>query len=270
MECHKCMELLGAYGDGELELSASLEIEKHLQDCVMCARAVRMQRVISEKLKDPGLRYTAGTALRDRVAILVRQQQTLDAPALRHNSAIPPSIPLIQPRIRFWRTLAIAAMVALVATVAFTTYRELGNKPMNAMLASDVLAGHVRSLMATHMLDVISTDQHTVKPWFAGKLDFSPQVQDLKEDGFPLIGGRLDYLHGRSVAALVFQRRKHVINLFTWPLGKSEDIGAGQYDQAGYHVRSWNIAGMTYWAVSDVNAGDLDDFVKLYRDRITR
>jgi anti-sigma factor RsiW len=263
LECHNCLELLGAYADDELELSASLQIEQHVQDCAMCARAARNQRAIAEKLRNPSLRYAAGADLRERMGLLVRHQQSPAVPVARQT---PPF--QFSSRIRFWRSAAIAVMLALAASITFTAYREFNRNGGTGTLASEVLADHVRSLMAAHALDIISTDQHTVKPWFMGKLDFSPEVEDFKEDGFPLVGGRLDYLHGHAVAALVFQRRKHIINLFTWPLNETDNGGPAQLDQAGYHLRAWNAAGMAYWAISDVNTTDLENFVKLYRDRI--
>jgi len=263
MECHECAELLGAYADGELELSTSLQVEGHVQECARCARAMRTQRAVSEKLKDPGLRHRAGAALRERVLETVRREGKADTPA---TASIPAVFPM-QRQVRVWRRLAIAALVGLVATLAFTGYRELRGQRGGATLASEVLASHVRSLMAAHVTDVVSSDQHTVKPWFMGKLDFSPEVEDLKEEGFPLAGGRLDYVNGHAVAALVFQRRQHVINLFTWPMGKGEEV-AGPVDQAGYHVRAWSARGIMYWAVSDVNAEELEGFVKAYQARV--
>jgi anti-sigma factor RsiW len=130
-------------------------------------------------------------------------------------------------------------------------------------LAQDVISSHVRSLLATHLLDVPSTDQHTVKPWFDGKLKFSPPVYDFTERGFRLIGGRLDYINGREVAALVYQRNKHVINLFISPSESGSNTAAESFTKDGYNVSHWDRDGFEFWAVSDVNAEDLRAFADL-------
>ncbi len=132
------------------------------------------------------------------------------------------------------------------------------------LLTQEVQVAHVRSLMANHLVDVASTDQHTVKPWFNGKLDFSPPVTDLAPQGFPLVGGRLEYLDGREVAALVYQRNKHYINLFIWP-SQDQEAGLQRSDYNGYHLFHWTQSGMTFWAVSDVNPKDLVSFIQAYR-----
>ena len=135
----------------------------------------------------------------------------------------------------------------------------------NQQVADEVVASHVRSLMVSHLMDVPSTDQHTVKPWFNGKLDFSPSVTDFAKDGFPLVGGRLDYIEGRPVAALVYQRGKHVINVFMWPTSGDETTAERIQTQHGYHVEQLMIAGMNCWVVSDLNQQELGKFAELLR-----
>jgi len=128
-------------------------------------------------------------------------------------------------------------------------------------VAANVLSAHLRSLAGTHLLDVPSSDHHTVKPWFNGKLDFSPAVKDV--DGFPLLGGRLEYLDGHPAAALVYGRRQHIINLFTWP--SSAPTADASETRNGYNLQSWSGNGMVFWVVSDLNQAELRQFVSLYQ-----
>lgn len=160
-----------------------------------------------------------------------------------------------------WRWLAIAASVLLVASLTWNIAQFRSRVDPQQVLAANVLSAHVRSLAGTHLLDVPSTDQHTVKPWFNGKVDFAPGVKEVA--GFPLIGGRLEYFDGRPAAALIYGRRKHTINLFTWPSAGS--TSETSETRNGYHLISWSNSGMTFWAVSDLNETELQQFVALYR-----
>ena len=130
-------------------------------------------------------------------------------------------------------------------------------------LADEIVSAHIRSLMLEHKLDVASSDQHTVKPWFDGKLDFAPPVVDLASQGFPLLGGRLDYFNGRQVAALVYQRHKHFINVFIWPVDSRAPAGGRAAARQGYNLVHWTASGMTFWAVSDLNTAELEQFAQL-------
>jgi anti-sigma factor RsiW len=168
-----------------------------------------------------------------------------------------------RPAAAFWRWIAIAAAVLLAASAAWNIALLRSRTSSADLIAQDVLSSHVRSLMGTHLLDVPSSDQHTVKPWFGGKLDFSPDVRDFAAQGFPLIGGRIDYVGGRPAAVLVYQRRKHIINVFTWPSTATD--GRPELDRNGYHVVHWNISGMSWWAVSDLNLDELRQFENLFR-----
>ena len=160
-----------------------------------------------------------------------------------------------------WRWLAVAASVLLIASVAWNIALLKTRVDPQRLLAADVLSAHIRSLAGTHLLDVPSSDQHTVKPWFDGKIDFAPDVKFL--DGFPLLGGRLEYLDGHPAAALIYGRAKHSINLFIWP----SPTPAAEATQTlnGYHMLSWSGNGMTFWAVSDLGEAELREFVLLYR-----
>jgi anti-sigma factor RsiW len=158
----------------------------------------------------------------------------------------------------------LAATVAVMLGLVFL-YRDaiFDHARGNNILPQEVISSHVRSLLATHLLDVPSTDQHTVKPWFNGKLRFSPPVQDFADHDFRLIGGRLDYLNGQEVAALIYQRNRHIINMFVWPSQSVDSAAAETFTRDGYNVSHWNRAGFEWWAVSDVNAEDLKNFTAL-------
>jgi anti-sigma factor RsiW len=165
----------------------------------------------------------------------------------------------------YWQWAAIAAAILLVASVAWNIV-QLRPRGAEDSIAENILADHIRSLIGTHLMDVVSTDQHTVKPWFAGKLDFSPPVQNLDADGFPLAGGRIEYIADRRVAALIYYRRKHIINLFIWPAAERDATsqgGTALLTRNGYNILHWTSGSMTYWAVSDVSVADLKIFRNL-------
>lgn len=153
-------------------------------------------------------------------------------------------------------------LLYLAATVILIAVPLLRGPSNDEILRREIVSGHVRSLMAGHLADVASSDEHTVKPWFAGKLNFSPMVVDLKNQGFPLIGGRLDYIDNRPVAALVYQRQKHYINLFVWPSHSDSDADTKMILRQGYNLLHWSKAGMTYWAISDLNQAELQEFAR--------
>jgi anti-sigma factor RsiW len=169
-----------------------------------------------------------------------------------------------------WEWLALAAAIVVAAIVGSSLLPRLRAPNADQFLATQLIASHVRSLMANHLMDVASSDQHTVKPWLDAKLDFAAPVVDLSGEGFPLIGGRLDYLDNHSAAALVYQRRKHFINLFVWPTTPGDSKGQTMVEREGYHLLHWNDGDFTYWAVSDVNVGDLQNFKQLFEQQTTR
>jgi anti-sigma factor RsiW len=165
-----------------------------------------------------------------------------------------------------WISAAVGAMAVVVAVVIAGPM--LSRRSSSSQIAQEVVSAHIRSLMANHLTDVSSSDQHTVKPWFAGKLDFSPPVVDLKDDDFPLVGGRLDYAGNRPVAALAYRRGGHVINLFAWPSTSNADVAEAFDSRQGFNVLSWSHAGTTYWVVSDLNATELRQFASLVQSRV--
>jgi len=249
VNCQETQDLIHGYVDGELDLVRNLEIERHIKGCELCSRAYRTQQDLKGELQAAPLRYTAPQELRRRIRSSLREVGE-PAPARRAFNWLPT-----------WRWAGAVAALALVAVISWNLARVSRAPSGDERVAQEVIDSHVRSLMANHLEDVPSTDQHTVKPWFNGRLDFSPPVQDLAKEGFPLVGGRLDYLESRPVAALVYQRRKHFINLFIWP--STPDSGQGAVMRKGYIVLHWTQSGMAFWAVSDLNSSELQEFVKL-------
>lgn len=249
MSCQETQDLIHGYVDGELDLVRSIEIERHLQSCESCSQAHQSQLDLKKALHASPLRYTAPPDLRRRIRSAVGEadEQVLGRPAF--------------PWLTTWRWVGVVASLVLVAAISWNVGRVSRAPSGEQLLAQEVMDSHVRSLMANHLADVPSSDQHTVKPWFNGKLDFSPPVADLATDGFPLVGGRLDYLDNRPVAALVYQRRKHFINLFVWP--STHDSGQGAVTRQGYNLLHWTRSGMVFWAASDLNAAELQEFEKL-------
>jgi anti-sigma factor RsiW len=253
MDCNQAQPLLNAYADGELDLMRHLEVEAHLQTCPACARVVGNVVAGRDALREALPRYPAPISLTQRI------QASLPKP-----TAIP-LIPAPRSTIAYFgKYLGMAAslLVALsIGIIAGMNYAKTTN------LTDEAVAAHVRSLMAEHLTDVASTDQHTVKPWFAGKIDFSPPVVDLATDGFPLIGGRLERLDHRPVAALVFRRREHAINLFIWPADATA-LAERSTHSDGYQTMAWSEGGMNYVVVSEISATELADFVKTFRAHI--
>jgi anti-sigma factor (TIGR02949 family) len=250
MNCEEARRLLPAYADGELALSQALAFEQHLEGCAECAAALRLHKGLSTAVR--GLPYhRAPDTLRAR---LRRQLPLEDAPA--------PAAVAAAPRRR--RDLARWAMpVAAGLVLAVGLNLGLSTRRTDEGLREELVAAQVRSLQADHLNDVASTDQHTVKPWFAGKLDYAPPVRDLSQQGYPLVGGRLDYIGRREVAALVYHRRKHTINLYVWPAQEDASLAPAGQSREGYSMVHWRNEGMEYWAVSDLNAAELREFAKL-------
>jgi anti-sigma factor RsiW len=253
VDCDAARVLLHGHLDGELDLVPDLEVKRHLEQCLRCAREYAALRAMRTRLKDESLRFEAPAELKEKI----RRAVNVAAPraetyAARRRFFSPSAI-------RFAIPLAVAAMLALFIVPRLIRPGD------NEILAREVVASHVRSMMASHLTDVASTDQHTVKPWFNGKLDFSPPVTDFAKDGFALFGGRLDYLDRRPVAALVYQHGKHVINVFMWPVAGKTTSAERVEMQQGYNVEQIIVAGMNCWIVSDLNQPELSKFRELLR-----
>jgi anti-sigma factor RsiW len=254
LNCQETQKLIHAYLDGELDLVKSLEIEEHLQGCPTCSQIYQNQQALRTSLNAGLLYFRSPAPLRKNIQAALRQA---DQPETRAARA---------PRRIAWRWAAVAASLVVVVFAAWGVVRSLSAPFANDLLAQEVVASHVRSLMPDHLVDVPSSDQHTVKPWFSGKLDFSPVVDDLANQGFPLVGGRLDYLDNRPVAALVYRYQQHLINLFSWPAAGASDTAVTVDTRQGYHVAHWIKSKMAYWAISDVNETELQQFVQLVQN----
>jgi anti-sigma factor RsiW len=248
MNCDRVRSLIDAYTTDELDLAATVDVEEHLHECPACAADLESLRALRRTVQDPSLRYTAPAELRRRVSDDLNRIDAMKTPAPHHRS----------------RRFALAAAIAALLVLPWLAMYRNSSRFTSEQLAAEITSSHIRSLMADHLLDVPSTDQHTVKPWFNGKLDFSPTVVDLTAQGFPLIGGRLDYINNRPVAAIVYQRHKHLINLYTWP-SPAADAQPSPLQHNGYNVLTWTHSRMNCVAVSDVNQQELRQFADLLR-----
>lgn len=251
MNCREIRALSHAYADRELDLVRTNEIEQHLNDCRSCSREIANIRALSSALKSSTFYFRAPANLTKKIRA---------STCARNGTAHWPQRSVVRKEswaqwMRWFIPVAASALVIVLA-ISFVPSAD-------KRLTEEVVASHVRSLMANHLTDVASTDQHTVKPWFDGKIDFAPPVSDLAERGFPLVGGRLDYLQNRSVAAEVYQRNKHFINLFVWPTLQHRNTAKKLAIEKGYNVIYWQSSGMNYSAVSDLNAAELREFADL-------
>lgn len=235
-------ELLHAYSDGELDLLKAREVEQHLRSCGECRATEEQIRALREVLTSDAPAYRAPARLRKNIRAALRREAKETS---------------FSPRLVFAAGAAFAAM--LLWLILFQTIRSSHE---NAIV-DQVVANHVRSLLATHLVDIASSDQHTVKPWFDGKIDFAPDVHDFAMSGFPLVGGRLDYLDRKTVVALVYQRNKHPINVFVSPASGTSDSSPSASTLRGYNVVSWTQREMNYWAISDLNETELRQFASL-------
>lgn len=248
MSCELTSSVLHGYLDGELDAARAADFEQHLVSCPECVRALEAQESMRGALQRAELYERAPTALRKKVLA-----------DLRAESGAPSRASL---RVMPWQWLAVAAALLLAGLAGWRLLPGMTGNRGETALAAAIVDAHLRSLQPGHLEDVVSSDQHTVKPWFDGKLDFAPPVSDLANEGFPLQGGRLDVVGGRTVAVLVYARRKHIINVFVWPT-KEADSEPVAGSQLGYNWLSWRKAGMSFSGVSDVNAADLRELERL-------
>ncbi|MDB4913871.1 MAG: putative transrane anti-sigma factor [Gemmatimonadetes bacterium] len=249
MQCAECLDLLNPYHDGELLPEELAEVRDHLALCPECTRAYDELVATSHLLQDGLVRYAAPDVLNARIRS-----------ALAHEDATPLRPAFASPR---WLRLAAAGLLIAV-TSSLATWGTVRVRGASRTARDEILATHVRSLMPGHLMDVASNNQHNVKPWFNGRVDLSPPVPALDSTGFVLDGGRLDYVGGRTVAAIVYLRRQHVVNVFSWPEA-GDDSDPSVVTTQGYHLVNWRTGGVAFWAASDLNQTELSEFVALFR-----
>jgi anti-sigma factor (TIGR02949 family) len=243
MNCDDVRSRLSAYLDDELPANEAQEMAAHLSACPDCAAAYEDHLHTRERVRDELRSLTVPDVLRARILGDVRRTPTAARPS------------------RLWRAAAAAVLLLGVGSAGTLAVMRAAESTSGDAL----VAAHVRSLMTGHLTDVATSDQHTVKPWFAGKVDFSPAVPRLDSLGFELIGGRLDTVDGRPVAAIVYKRRQHMIDVFVWTMATAERAIAGTSELRGYNSVRWSVNGLGYDAVSDLNGAELAQFAEYLR-----
>lgn len=239
MTCDEAEILLHALLDGELDAGHAREVELHVAACVHCTAQLKAYGEMHDQMATSNLQFAAPPLLRQRIEASLPLTRAPDRRGILKGFALG------------------SALSAIAATgLMLVVYRHEDEQ----RILSDVVSAHLRSLQAGHLTDVLSTDQHTVKPWFNGRLDVAPPVADLTAQGFTLLGGRLDYVDGRTIGAIVYRRRTHVINLFVAPTSTTETQVAKVETIQGFNIRHWSQRGLRYWAVSDLSAEELADF----------
>ena len=247
MRCEDCRELLSARIDDELAAEDVRGLEDHLSSCSECAREYRVMSDVHNALSRNHLNYKAPDLLKARIRSAITQ-----APVVTEQH---------RPRNQWWRLLA--ASVAIATVSSLVTF-EIARAPGSVPVTNDIVASHVRSLQPGHLTDIVSTNQHNVKPWFNGRVDLSPPVPDLASSGFVLVGGRIDYVGGRTVPVVVYARRQHLINVYSWPTTDESAASPRMTTRNGYHLIEWRQGGMQHWAVSDLNDKELTELVKAF------
>jgi anti-sigma factor RsiW len=248
MQCDRAAELIGPYLDQELDAETRRDVAAHLGGCRSCSALAESLRSMSRQLATLG-REPAPAQLSERVRSLVAgaadESRVLPRQAARGGSVR-----------QGWLHRTALVLLACGMTAGATALL-MSRMQGWAALERDVAAAHVRSLLQDSPMQVVSSDAHTIKPWFAGRLDFAPTVRDLTAEGFPLAGARLDFVGERRVAALVYRRRLHLVNVFVWPSADGIDSAPRGLIHRGYNVVTWSKEGIVYWAVSDLNMTEM-------------
>ena len=249
MPCDQAQNQLHGYLDGELDALSAANFERHLETCPDCKQTLAAEQSLQRSIQQAGLYERAPESL--RMSLLGKSKQQ---PAVRSFPAA---------RVSPWRWLAVAAALLLAVLIGWRQLQLARGPSDSQLMAASLVDAHLRSLQPGHLTDVESTDQHTVKPWFDGRIDFAPPVRDFAGDGFPLLGGRLDAAGGKTVAALVYSRRKHIINVFV-EKAQPESYWNGAGESQGYRWLAWQRGGFSFCAVSDVASPDLAQLKQLF------
>jgi anti-sigma factor RsiW len=258
MTCEEVLANLGPFVDNELAPEEAARMSEHLQGCVDCARAHRRLLEASSQLKGALIRYEAPDVLKARIRAGLAAATIEDV--------VPSRQPLLlSPSARWLRTVAAAGVVAIASSAM--TVLALHQRASSTAVENEVLASHIRSLMPGHLTDVASNDQHNVKPWFAGRVNVSPDVPRLDSLGYLLVGGRVDYIDGHNVATVVYSRRQHVINVFSWPVSGVRDLAPTPSTINGYNIIRSRVNGIETWIVSDLNLAELKEFARMVAPR---
>jgi anti-sigma factor RsiW len=242
--------LLHAYLDGELDAASTMEMEARLKGSTALRQELARLTALQRAVQTGATRFTAPSETR----------QSLFPPV----SALPRE-PIPVPVQHWWRTLALGTSIAAAALLVWTLLPIFVGRDLDSVQLTEVVSAHARSLLADHLTDLASTERHSVKPWLSNRLDFAPRVVDLANEGFSLVGGRLDYLGEKRVAAIVYRYRQHVINVFVWPSALSHDHSIRAATHRGYNTAKFESDGMSYWAVSDLNSDDLRKLATLLK-----
>jgi anti-sigma factor RsiW len=241
-----------AYFDGELDAISAAEIERHCETCAECRELLKDLELLRTALRQDLTYAATPPALRDRIMRALDQESTTSGAR-----AVPKRVADWRSR-PFWKgAFSAIGATAIAASFAFLLLAP----PLSDPLLNDLVSAHVRSLMPDHLIDVASTDKHTVKPWFAGHTDVSPAVADFAQEGYPLIGGRADYLDHQRAAVVVYRHGSHVINVFSWAASRSGRPRT--ITRNGYHLSFWSAGNLEYCAVSDTGWDELDGLVRL-------
>ena len=257
MSCHDWKDFVDAYLDNELDAGSAIRFQAHLDECMACQEILGSRDRVQSSLRRRRMRFEPPP-----------RTATRRGPLAETGSRTGSGESDCLEELGYCAICSSAATVSLVfvAGLAWFTIATLIREAAQGPLVAEITASHVRSLLADHLLDVSSSDQHTAKPWFAGKTEYSPPVKDLAGQGFRLAGGRLDYVNNRHVAVLVYEHNKQVINLFICPASSKLPSGESTLTQDGYHLVRWTANGMTFWAVSDAATDVLRNFRDTIRD----